>query len=51
MWACSRGHIDTALMLYRWNHTALNIKNFQAQSPLDCARSNHHLDLVKEVKF
>ncbi|KAF4527200.1 hypothetical protein B566_EDAN006127 [Ephemera danica] len=37
MWACSKGHKDTALMLYQWNHAALNVHNSQQQSALDCA--------------
>lgn len=49
MWACSRGHTSTALMLYRWNNMAVNIRNIQLQTPLDIARVNNHLDLAKEV--
>lgn len=50
MWACARGHTDTAVMLYRWNHTALNIKNSQNQTALECAKGNNHVDLVKELE-
>lgn len=50
MWACARGHTDTAVMLYRWNHTALNIKNSQNQTALECAKANSHMDLVKELE-
>lgn len=50
MWACSRGHTDTAVMLYRWNHTALNIKNSHNQTALECAKTNNHLDLVKALE-
>lgn len=50
MWACARGHTDTAVMLYRWNHTALNIKNSQNQTALECAKANNHVDLVKELE-
>lgn len=50
MWACARGHTDTAVMLYKWNHTALNMKNTANQSPLEVAKSNNHGDLVKELE-
>ncbi|XP_060529808.1 calmodulin-binding transcription activator 1 isoform X4 [Cylas formicarius] len=50
MWACERGHTETAIMLYKWNHTALNIKNKQRLSALDCAKSNNHSDLVEELE-
>lgn len=50
MWACSRGHTETAVMLYRWNHTALNIKNSKNQTALECAKANNHPDLVKELE-
>ncbi|XP_022907553.1 calmodulin-binding transcription activator 2 isoform X3 [Onthophagus taurus] len=49
MWACARGHTETAVMLYKWNHTALNIKNTSNQSALECAKSNNHPDLVKAL--
>lgn len=50
MWACARGHTDTAVMLYRWNHTALNIRNSQNQTALECAKTNNHMDLVKALE-
>ncbi|XP_018574381.1 calmodulin-binding transcription activator 2 isoform X1 [Anoplophora glabripennis] len=50
MWACARGHTETAVMLYKWNHTALNMKNTSNQTALDCARANNHMDLVKELE-
>lgn len=50
MWACTRGHTDTAIMLYKWNHTALNMKNTTNQTALECARVNNHVDLVKELE-
>lgn len=50
MWACARGHTETAVMLYKWNHTALNMKNTTQQSALDCAKSNNHVDLIKELE-
>lgn len=50
MWACTKGHTDTAVMLYKWNHTALNIKNSSSQTALECARCNSHVDLVTELE-
>ncbi|CAG9834991.1 unnamed protein product [Diabrotica balteata] len=50
MWACARGHTETAVMLYKWNHNALYMKNVSNQTALDCARSNNHMDLVKEIE-
>lgn len=50
MWACVKGHTETAVMLYKWNHTALNIKNNSLQTALECARANGNLDLVKELE-
>lgn len=50
MWACSRGHNETALVLYRWNHTALNVRNKSLQTALDCAIFYQHESLVKEIK-
>jgi calmodulin-binding transcription activator len=40
MWACARGHKDTALMLYKWNYNALNVKNVQQFNCLDLAKHN-----------
>lgn len=37
MWACSKGHRDTALVLYQWNHTALKVLNQLEQTALECA--------------
>uniref|UniRef100_A0A6P7FAA1 Calmodulin-binding transcription activator 2 isoform X7 n=1 Tax=Diabrotica virgifera virgifera TaxID=50390 RepID=A0A6P7FAA1_DIAVI len=50
MWACARGHTETAVMLYKWNHNALYMKNVSNQTALDCARSTNHMDLVKEIE-
>jgi hypothetical protein len=50
MWACARGHRETAILLYRWNHTALNVRNLSAQTATDCARSNKHEDLAQEME-
>lgn len=50
MWACARGHTDTAVMLYKWNHTALNIKNSSNQSAIECAKANNNIELAKELE-
>lgn len=50
MWACIRGHSETALVLYRWNHTALNVRNRAAQTALDCASIQNHSALVLEIR-
>lgn len=50
MWACARGHTDTAIMLYKWNHTALNMKNISNLTALECAKVNSHSELVKELE-
>ncbi|TMW40033.1 hypothetical protein DOY81_014887, partial [Sarcophaga bullata] len=38
-WACSRGHLDTAILLYKWNQNALKIKNHAQHTPLDVAHN------------
>lgn len=50
MWACAKGHRETAILLYRWNHTALNVRNLSAQTATDCARSNKHEELAQEME-
>lgn len=37
-------------MLYRWNHTALNIKNASNQSAIECAKVNNNADLARELE-
>ncbi|KAK9886085.1 hypothetical protein WA026_014870 [Henosepilachna vigintioctopunctata] len=50
MWACSRGHSDAAVLLYKWNHTALNVKNGRNQTALECAKVNNHAHLIQELE-
>ncbi|GFG34010.1 hypothetical protein Cfor_07539, partial [Coptotermes formosanus] len=50
MWACAKGHQETAILLYRWNHTALNVRNLSAQTATDCARCNKHEELAQEME-
>ncbi|GAB0096881.1 calmodulin-binding transcription activator 1 [Sergentomyia squamirostris] len=45
MWACARGHNDTAIMLYHWNHNAMNVKSKLRMSALDLAKNNGHINL------
>ncbi|XP_037941724.1 uncharacterized protein LOC119674648 [Teleopsis dalmanni] len=48
-WACARGHIETATILYKWNHNALKIKNNLQQSPLEIATAKGHKHLLAEI--
>lgn len=50
MWACSKGHRAAAVLLYKWNHVALNVKNDQNQTALECARGNNHSQLIREIE-
>ncbi|XP_065353438.1 calmodulin-binding transcription activator 2 isoform X6 [Cloeon dipterum] len=50
MWACLNGHLDTALVLYEWNHTALKMVNKKGQSALECARKSGHSAIVDEIE-
>lgn len=38
MWACVRGHNETAVVLYHWNNEAFNLKNRNHLSALDLAK-------------
>lgn len=49
-WACSRGHYDTASILYKWNYNSINIKNSLLQTPVEIARANGHLNIVSELE-
>lgn len=40
MWACARGHNETAIMLYQWNHKAFSLKNTKRLTAVDLAKSN-----------
>ncbi|XP_055685714.1 calmodulin-binding transcription activator 1 isoform X3 [Lutzomyia longipalpis] len=46
MWACAGGHNDTAIMLYHWNHNAINLKNRFQMSAVDLAKSNGYTNLT-----
>ncbi|KAL5286171.1 camt-1 family protein [Megaselia abdita] len=45
-WACIRGHLETAKILYKWNHNSLKIKNKLNQSPVEVARFKGFLNVV-----
>ncbi|XP_005999870.1 calmodulin-binding transcription activator 2 isoform X2 [Latimeria chalumnae] len=46
MWACALGHIDAAVILYRWNGQALAIPDSLGRLPLNVARSRGHVRLA-----
>ncbi|VEN53158.1 unnamed protein product [Callosobruchus maculatus] len=49
MWACARGHRDTAIVLYKWNRTALRMRNAIDQTAGECARANGYTLLADEL--
>lgn len=50
MWACAKGHLEVATILYRYNHNALNVKNTQKMSSLDVAKANNHQNVIQELE-
>ncbi|XP_061399249.1 uncharacterized protein LOC133334954, partial [Musca vetustissima] len=48
-WACSRGHLETVTLLYKWNQNALKIKNHAQQTPMDVAHVKGHKLVVSEL--
>ncbi|XP_055619380.1 calmodulin-binding transcription activator 1 isoform X3 [Toxorhynchites rutilus septentrionalis] len=50
MWACARGHAETAVILYKWNQNALNVKSNTQQSPLELARGKGFAALAAELE-
>uniref|UniRef100_K7FA98 Calmodulin-binding transcription activator 1 n=1 Tax=Pelodiscus sinensis TaxID=13735 RepID=K7FA98_PELSI len=50
MWACALGHIDAALLLYRWNGQALSIPDSLGRLPLTVARSRGHVALAARLE-
>lgn len=50
MRACSKGWLDTALVLYEWNHDALKVLNKKSQSAMDCAREARHPAILEEIE-
>lgn len=50
MWACARGHQDTANILYKWNHNALNVRDHKSRTPIDMANDAGFTDLAMELE-
>lgn len=50
MWACAKGHNETALILYKWNHNALNVRNLIKRTPIDVAMDNGFQELAAELE-
>lgn len=50
MWACALGHLDAALLLYRWNQRALAIPDSLGRLPLAVARSRGHVALATRLE-
>ncbi|XP_030402811.1 calmodulin-binding transcription activator 2 isoform X2 [Gopherus evgoodei] len=50
MWACALGHLDAALLLYRWNGRALSIPDSLGRLPLAVACSRGHVALAARLE-
>lgn len=47
MWACALGHLEAAVVLYKWDHRALTIPDSLGRLPLSIARSRGHTKLAE----
>ncbi|XP_068919296.1 calmodulin-binding transcription activator 2 isoform X8 [Petaurus breviceps papuanus] len=47
MWACALGHLEAAVLLFRWNRQALNIPDSLGRLPLGVAHSRGHVQLAR----
>ncbi|KAJ8400262.1 hypothetical protein AAFF_G00399560 [Aldrovandia affinis] len=47
MWACALGHVEAALVLYKWDRRALAIPDSLGRLPLAIARSRGHTKLAE----
>ncbi|XP_020822501.1 calmodulin-binding transcription activator 2 isoform X4 [Phascolarctos cinereus] len=47
MWACALGHLEAAVLLFRWNQQALNIPDSLGRLPLAVAHSRGHVQLAR----
>ncbi|XP_031424088.1 calmodulin-binding transcription activator 1 isoform X7 [Clupea harengus] len=47
MWACALGHVEAALLLYKWDRRALAIPDSLGRLPLAIARSRGHTRLAE----
>ncbi|XP_035787372.1 uncharacterized protein LOC118464251 isoform X3 [Anopheles albimanus] len=48
--ACARGHTETAIMLYKWNQNALNVRTNAQKSPVEIALDYGHSELARELE-
>ena len=47
MWACALGHLEAAVVLYKWDRRALAIPDSLGRLPLAIARSRGHTRLAE----
>ncbi|XP_051961111.1 calmodulin-binding transcription activator 1-like isoform X4 [Xyrauchen texanus] len=47
MWACALGHLEAAIVLYKWDRRALAIPDSLGRLPLSIARSRGHTKLAE----
>ena len=50
MWACARGHLETAMTLYNWNKGPLHVFNSEGHLPLMVARRHGHHQLADHLE-
>ena len=49
MWACALGHMESALLLYRWRPHCLKMSDSLGRLPLDVAKSRGHTSLADSL--
>ncbi|XP_039698247.1 calmodulin-binding transcription activator 1 isoform X11 [Pteropus medius] len=47
MWACALGHVEAAVVLYKWDRRAISIPDSLGRLPLGIARSRGHVKLAE----
>uniref|UniRef100_H9G9W1 Calmodulin-binding transcription activator 1 n=1 Tax=Anolis carolinensis TaxID=28377 RepID=H9G9W1_ANOCA len=50
MWACALGHMEAAVVLYKWDRRALSIPDSLGRLPLAIARSRGHVKLAEGLE-
>ncbi|XP_043912372.1 calmodulin-binding transcription activator 1 isoform X1 [Protopterus annectens] len=50
MWACALGHLEAAVVLYKWDHRAISIPDSLGRLPLAIARSRGHVKLAEVLE-
>lgn len=50
LWACARGHRDSAVLLYHLNRSTVHMKNHFGDSPIELAQKYGYCDLAGELK-